>query len=172
MLLKKSVLGLRELAPEVSIEDSIKRLGEVFGEKLWEANLAVRKDNSFKFCDISSEDSRENLREKHKKWCPKVIELIKESGKVISFNIECVLFEQLLDVQINTDIIDKDNPESMIFIKAAASVYHFNELSKINPRRVHEYESFIVSVFKNTNIQFINFKVIKLGGKQYSFFTI
>ena len=184
MLIRKIVLNRKEVSPEMSIEDYIKEMGRNFGEKLWMANVEIRKDNTFKFCDVSDEDNPdENQREKNKKWCFKAIDAIKRSGRVITFNNERISNEEEIDVDVDIESISKMYNEdksqlnendllSYYFISNAADSYHESEHGKIDKRRINEYNRWIRNIFRSTGIKFISFKIVKLGGKDYSLYTI
>lgn len=184
MLIRKIVLNRKEVSPEMSIEDYIKEMGRNFGEKLWMANVEIRKDNTFKFCDVSDEDNPdENQREKHIKWCYRAIDIIKGSGRVMTFNNERINNEEEIDVDIDIESISKLYNEdkrqlnendllSYYFITNAADFYQKSELGKIDKRRINEYNRWIRNIFRSTGIKFISFKIVKLGGKDYSLYTI
>ena len=183
MLLRKIVLGRKEITPEVTIESAIKEIGRIFGEKLWRANVEIRKDSSFKFCNASDEDADETQQEKHRKWCNNALELIKKSGRKVSFNSEEVASEEDIDVDIDIEAISKnfyedesqlneDDLLSYYFISKAAETYHTLELGKIDKRRINEYNRFIRNLFRFTGVHSISFKIVKFGGKKYSLFTI
>ena len=181
MLLKKVVYGFREMSPEVSIEDAVKGLGEFFGETLWKLEEGIKKsieengDNSiFKEIIVSETDDEETKEKKFHLKCKAIHDLLEGYGLEMTFNSDSIMCEFDINVVDEEDCmtsIDKD------FNCSAGNSYLLNtlgiEMAEVEDLKdIYKARAKIRKVFEEMGVCFINFKILKLGGKQYSLFTI
>lgn len=187
MLLKKIVLGRREMTPEVTIENAIREIGRICGEKFWEANVKVRnEDSSYKFCNFNSEGMDESLKIKNRKWSRKIIEEVKNLGRQISFSDDEIANEEDIAVDVDIEDISKRYREdknslsesdllSYYFITEAANAWHKEEKlddPKCKEDKPNSFDTFIRNTFRRAGVSSVSFKIIKYGSKKYSLFII
>lgn len=149
LVTKKTVFSFAVVAGQ-TIEEIITKMGKDFGEALWRLNLELK----------------ETPMESHNAWCIEVLRRFKERGNVISFNADCIDFEQSIDLENGLE--DMSN----LFIQSAYPYYKQQEAKRITQNTDKNYYSFVVNVFKNAGITKFNFKIIRLGEQQYSFYTL
>lgn len=151
MLVKRTVFAMQEAPAENGYETVMKEQAKHLGEGLFreDAKLKVLEKNG-QLNPKTKENWLENM----------IADYVKDFGEEITFNTDVLQLEK--DIPIEKLCLSPFKETSETYMKL--------ELGKIVQSRIKEYDNFIEKVLRKYT-DTIHFKIIKICGKDYSFFT-
>lgn len=138
MLVKKAMYALSLLDNETVTEMELNCLRNL-GQQLFQKEKERLED-----------PNQDNDREG---WLQDTMSRFLNSGTLISFNTNCINFEQTL-------LLENE-------FKNIAAFYMVEEFGKLNQDKLDEYTKFIEKLFKSVDIKWLDFKIIQIGNQQY-----